>query len=443
MWLSKGMFLDGLMYASIAKNLSLGVGTWWDLHYTNFNDPHFMSHPPLVFWIEAILFKIFGNSIYLEKIYSVFTFILSGFMIFILWKNIRTEKISNNSWIALFFFAIIPLTTWASVNNMLENTMMLFDLLAVFFIFKSVNKYKFFYLLLSGICIFLAFMSKGLVALFPLSLIFWIWLVERKSTFLKMFFETFFLLFITLLPFLLLIYFNEKAETFFTTYWQKQIVGTIHLAKPLSKRYDILLDLLQQIIVPVLISFILFLFFKFRKIKTENYKNNKKILIFILLSLSAILPFILSLKQRHFYLVPALPYISIVFGLLNEKYFHILTEYLQTKKFFTVFKVFIFILLIVSFSFSSYQVGKYGRDKNLQSDIEKIIEKTGKNTDISISQDIYTIWSFHAYMNRYANNSLSPNKEFTYLIMKKNEKFKNEKYKKINIKLNNFELYTK
>ena len=125
--LSKGMFLDGVFYATISRNLAEGVGTYFNLRYTN----TFMSHPPLVFWIESFLFRIFGDKIYVERFYSVSTYLISGVLIVWLWKIINDDKNKQLAFLPLVFFVAFPLITWGAVNNVLENTMMIFDLLAV------------------------------------------------------------------------------------------------------------------------------------------------------------------------------------------------------------------------------------------------------------------------------------------------------------------------
>ena len=42
-----GMFMDGLYYACISRNLALGIGSFWDLEFTETLGKHFHEHPPL------------------------------------------------------------------------------------------------------------------------------------------------------------------------------------------------------------------------------------------------------------------------------------------------------------------------------------------------------------------------------------------------------------
>ena len=70
-----GMFVDGILYATVSRNLALGDGTFWDPFVSKTFMQHFHEQPPLVFWLQALLFKLDSHSIYPERIYS-FCFLL-------------------------------------------------------------------------------------------------------------------------------------------------------------------------------------------------------------------------------------------------------------------------------------------------------------------------------------------------------------------------------
>lgn len=135
---SEGMFLDGVYYATIAKNLSNGLGSFWFLPSIASSDV-FHGHPPLAMGLQSIFFSIFGDSIYIERAYSLFTFLITGFFIHLIWKEVMGGKYSSYSWVVLFFLAIIPLNGWACSNNLLENTMNIFVAFSVFFLIKNIR----------------------------------------------------------------------------------------------------------------------------------------------------------------------------------------------------------------------------------------------------------------------------------------------------------------
>lgn len=119
-WLSDGMFLDGTIYATLSRNLTMGLGTFWQPHLTNTLLPAFVEHPPLALGLEGILFRIFGDSRFVERFYSLLTIIITGMIIVSIWKMLL--KKSSTGWLPLLFWISMPTVTWASVNNMLVRT---------------------------------------------------------------------------------------------------------------------------------------------------------------------------------------------------------------------------------------------------------------------------------------------------------------------------------
>ena len=172
-----GMFMDGLLYTCVAKNLSQGIGTFWHPHYSPFTHNLFDQQPPLGFGIQAIFFKLFGTSIYVEKFYSFLTLCLGAFLIAKIWAYVFREEthIKRAAWMPILFWIIIPVCFWSYSNNILECTMAVFDLLAIYFILKFLQRNHFFLLILSGIVIFLASLTKGFQGLFPLAALFFHW----------------------------------------------------------------------------------------------------------------------------------------------------------------------------------------------------------------------------------------------------------------------------
>ena len=96
--IQEGMFMDGMLYACVSKNLANSYGTFW---LPKFNEmglgglKTFHEHPPLVFGIQAIFFKILGNSMYVEKFYSFFTACVTAWLIIRSWKLLHKDNTEN------------------------------------------------------------------------------------------------------------------------------------------------------------------------------------------------------------------------------------------------------------------------------------------------------------------------------------------------------------
>ena len=64
--LTHGMFVDGLTYASIARNMAENYGSFWRPYYTATVYPTFYEHPPLGFWLQSWMYRLCGDVVYLE-----------------------------------------------------------------------------------------------------------------------------------------------------------------------------------------------------------------------------------------------------------------------------------------------------------------------------------------------------------------------------------------
>ncbi|UCG62201.1 MAG: glycosyltransferase family 39 protein [Candidatus Zixiibacteriota bacterium] len=60
-WGQDGINLDSATYATIARNMA-DFGGWFTPHYTAFYYPAFAEHPPLVMWLQGLVFLAFGSS---------------------------------------------------------------------------------------------------------------------------------------------------------------------------------------------------------------------------------------------------------------------------------------------------------------------------------------------------------------------------------------------
>ena len=304
---SDGMFLDGVYYASISKNLSNGLGSFWFLPSIASSDV-FHGHPPLAIGLQSILFSIFGDSIYIERAYSLFTFLITGFFIHLIWKEVVLGKYSSYSWVVLFFWAIIPLNGWACSNNFLENTMNIFVSSAVLFAIKNIKTNQLTYILISGISLSLAFLSKGFTGLFPLSIFFWYFLVFSSMKFNEMISKTLLLLIFSLLPFLLLYIFHSSAIDSLSNYINVQVIVSLKNVQTTDNRLGILYELANQMkifnflsIISIYIYISILLLRRFKLINfIENHIKHFFVLSFIFLLPSSLLEiFTYSLTRYH------------------------------------------------------------------------------------------------------------------------------------------------
>ncbi|MDZ7668001.1 MAG: hypothetical protein U5Q16_00760 [Gammaproteobacteria bacterium] len=67
---TRGLALDGLVYASIAQQLAQGAGGFWALPHYDGSPGAFLEHPPLGIWLLAQWMRLVGDAFWAEKAYA-------------------------------------------------------------------------------------------------------------------------------------------------------------------------------------------------------------------------------------------------------------------------------------------------------------------------------------------------------------------------------------
>ena len=317
--LTEGMFFDGVTYASISRNMAEGQGSFWNPHYTQTLYPEFRQHPPLALGAEALLFKAFGDHLWVEKAYSVLTFLLSGLLIALIWK--RTTNNIRWAWLPLLFWLAMPVVTWCATNNMLENTMTVFVLLSVYLMIVGYQRNERVWLFLGGISLFAAFLSKGFTGLFPLVFPMVYCIFDDKRRWIQGPVDTLLLLVtLAVLSGVMFLVFPPSLS-YLKDYINLQVIGGGLHEATVNNRFFIVFSLLLQLVAPVVIfAIILILSRIFNKEKHKVFEfppDKKRFLAFLIIGLLGVLPMMVSVKQRDFYMLAALPFFALAFGHLS------------------------------------------------------------------------------------------------------------------------------
>lgn len=444
--LSRGMFLDGIVYANFAKNFAIGDGTFLHPFYSETYLTNFVSHPPMFFFLEGLFFKLFGTSFLVERFYSVLCLLITGFVTIKLYKKLEFK----NTFLPLFFLVSIPLITWSAANNIIENTLMIFTTLSVLFYIYSFEKKRFLFLFLAGLSISIGFSLKGFVALFPYSFPFIYWLIIRKNNFKRVLFDTVLIIIFSITPILVSILYSPEINGYFISYFKTQIIGSISSIQTVDSRFYILGRFLSEIIPSIIICGLYGLIIK---LKTKSYPliskdNSKKALMIFLFSLTAVLPIMISMKQSGFYLLPAFPFLAIAFSALIDNSVEDLLSKLDIKSNPYYWIKYISIgLFVVSIILPVFFYGKDNRDKKLLSDMDIIANYLPPKSIVNVSKEMEEEYSLFAYYARFHNISLDPNinNKRKYILIRKeyNNNFEELNYKKVKLETESFNLYEK
>jgi hypothetical protein len=445
-----GMFLDGMLYTCVSHNLSNGIGTFWfpqfSPSYVNTGSPFFLEHPPLVFGIQSLFFRLLGDSMYVERFYTFLTMCVTAILIAVLWVTVfkKDESFKKISWLPILLWITIPSCSWTFSNNMMENTMGIFTLTAVIFIYKAVesNKYEFVNLLLSGIFVFLATMSKGVPGFFPIAIPFLYWIIFRKKSFLMVILQTLLIISVPAILYLILFHLPQSQESL-SFYLTKRLMGRVNENHTVGNRFYILKRLFDELIPQIVLTLIVILVTKLKKNNIQLFSNLSISVFFFSIGLAATFPMILTLVQRGFYLTPSFPYFAMGFSILFAPYALNFRDAIIAKtREYEIFKILSIVLFFFAIGFSLMQKGKTVRDKDMLHDVHLIGNSIPDKSAITINQDLATEDVLGCYFIRYYNISLYNNVPKNYLMIRKTAGTPNPAdFEKLNIQTKLYNVY--
>jgi 4-amino-4-deoxy-L-arabinose transferase-like glycosyltransferase len=411
---SEGMFMDGVYYATIARNIAEGIGSFWIPALSDTLGVHFYEHPPLGFGMQSVFFSLFGDHFWVERLYSLLTYLITAWLMLRFWKLIAAKELEAYGLVSLFLWITVPKIIWGASANLLENTSMIFILLSIYYQLQGFIKQKSGYLLLGGLFIFLAFLTKGITALFPLSFPFFYRLSRREF---KMVFKDYALLLGSMLiSFSILILLQPVSLESLQHYFQIQVLGSLQNPAKQVGRFYIINRSLQEVTV-ILILLVLVMVLYRRKVKEAAKLTLSPYFWPILLcALSGILPIMLSLKQSTFYIIPTFSLISLALTLLIAPRLKRLLHKLEERgSFAKIWKYAALVGVPIAILSNGYFFGKLNRDKTKLTDIKQIIELVTERTVIQIHPSMKEQYAYYAYFYRYGKISLSTEEGEYYL----------------------------
>jgi 4-amino-4-deoxy-L-arabinose transferase-like glycosyltransferase len=410
-WLvQRGMFLDGVTYAAISNNLAMGQGSFWKPHYTPTLYPVFYEHPPLVFGLQSGLFTIFGDQFWVERLYSFLSAIgvIAG-MLFCTNQVLDRDKAIFATALSVILWISIPLVFWSFRNNMLENTSSVFTLFSVGAFLAYRKKGKAWYAIPGALFLIAAFLSKGPAATFPLIapfLALMLFREEKGSYYFYVSYGCFFMLAI------ILYFLSDELQTNLKGYFLSQVFPALEGKREVTtdNRFKIVGKFVMEGALSVLLLIVIW-------IKQKKIALSSASLFFLLISLSASLPLIISLKQRSYYLVPAFPFLAMATAVAISP---LLSLFLRNRSsiFLKRFRLVgvASILLVLVYSATLY--GSYSRNKGLIEDAVKLSELFPRGQVFSVSKADWEDWGFHAILSRKGSFGLDMNREHECYLTK-------------------------
>jgi uncharacterized membrane protein len=306
----------------------------------------------------------------------------------------------------VFFFFASPVTFWAYTNNVEEASMVVFALLSAGFQLAAIrskgNGYGWF--ALGGVALIASSMCKGMQGLFPV-IIPLTWFMIVRSISLRKAFVGNVIVFAVPTIFYLLLSLYEPAVNSYAHYFHDRLEATFNVAQTAttSSRFFILLELLLNILPALFVGLLLTV--AGRKI-TLTYR--RKALFFIVVGFAGILPLMVTLEQRAFYLVTGLPFVVIGFALFTLRGAQALQEKADRVVWFRHTLNTLAVLIVTGTLVSTFMLaGTPKRDADLLHDVSLIGQYCGPGKTATSDASTWTTWSLQGYLVRYHNISLS------------------------------------
>jgi 4-amino-4-deoxy-L-arabinose transferase-like glycosyltransferase len=421
----QGMFGDGLLYASISRNLSEGHGSWWAPFFSygywlnEVSSESYVENPPLMFWIQSLFFQALGDHWWVEKLFSLLILVTNCFLISRVWElglKTRSSVEGNLAWLPVWFFYLIPIVVWGSPNNLIDPLLLTFSLIAIWSSLAALryNRMSFLLFSLTILFIFLGILTKGPVALFPVAVPFlYCAIVERKDIW-KGFVLSCILLMAAIGLFSLFLLWNEAARFFFIQYWQQRLSVAIAGGRADGLRTGwmrlyIFWLLLRENSLILGVSFLLILFAWKQSIASRAYVHERKLALFFLaLGLAATVPVMMSTRQAGMYLIPGLALFAISAG-----YFHLplIWHWLNHMSLFVRRSINIMagIGILAVFIYSAFLFGKSGRETSLLHDSSHLEQFIPDGAQVAVCDEVMHNFVYHVYLQRFQHIKLTRN----------------------------------
>ena len=390
-----GMFMDGLIYSNVAANMAEGVGSFWQPTYTATHHPEFYQHPQLMMGLLALFYRVLGTHIWVAKLYMAITMLVCAWLIIKLWMRLGGKR--ENGWMPLLLWTLIPIVTHFAFQGMLENTMVLFDLGATLLLLRPDRKV--WDALLAGLLL-AAFLTKGYTGLFPLVLPVLLWLFDRKKGALM---QTVCMLGGVLLPLAVIALVVPESRGYFENYMQLQVLagwsqGEVH-------RWQIIVDFLRN--TAIVIGLVLLVVIVNKGV---GQKPTRVQWAMWALVACAVLPMMVSTRQREFYLLTAMPMVAVLLALLIEEP---VTRWIKPLK---ALPYIALVLLLGAVVLNAVRLGSEGRDVQLQRDLEVIAPQLERGEMVTVPTPLYFDYKLQGYYYRECRVSLDDQRRHCHLL---------------------------
>ena len=466
-----GMHEDGLIYSSLAANMSHNEGSLWDPSFSEALWPHFYEHPPLAFYLQSIFIRFVGDNPNIDKLYFFILTLISLGLLLLFWRQRFPQVRLHFVWVPILFWLANHENLAVGYHGRVESTLIIFTTLASYYILKGLSlstKQAIYYYSLGSFLIMLAFFTNGCQAFFPLTIpVIYAFVFERHRradvrwgwVSWKLVSITLLLSFLTIILIgMVLLYPPALNNTIH--YFEQQVFATLSGSKSgqhsvgLFGHFKVLWFLCVNSI-PAAIFTIYWCGVYSKQNKQpmlETIKSafqNEWCLFFLFVALSSSLPVCFSPRQSNHYLAQSYPFWALFFiqacmpacaNVINNKQ-NLALAPAKKQKFFLNGMVGLFLLLgMLNIHFAGR--ASY-RNSPLLNDAEHLKKILPSHVNISVSNPhdfmVHHVFLFYRY--HYICLTTQPNE--AYYMQSKHEKTWPEGYLPVDAEFRTFQLFKK
>lgn len=339
--LHDGMFFDGVIYAALAKNLSLEADTVWRPVLSQSMLNPFYEHPPLAIYFQSLFFKVLGQGYGVERFYALVMALGQVGLISWYWLKKKQGTSVLSLGLLILCWLMIPIN-WLYISNYLIATLTLFSTLASLILLKRIqSKFGLFLqYLLCSIIILIAFLCDGPTAFFPLAIPLIYRLVYNPSSIYTGFLETIFFVCILALVFFSFFWACPDALFNIQRYLSQQVLSSImgtRSQQTLGIKHLYVLYILLKSYAGISVFAILCMIIS-AKIDQQPILNSirtrlreKNFLLFFLIAMASSLPIAISCRQGMRYIMPSAPFFTLAMMWICFQPFENIIKYYTQK----------------------------------------------------------------------------------------------------------------
>ncbi|MDD5707865.1 MAG: glycosyltransferase family 39 protein [Kiritimatiellae bacterium] len=456
--LSEGTFLDGEIYAVLARNLAEGQGSFWRPYFSP-TDPVWAEHPPLGLNIASLFYRALGDGAWVEHVYSFVTALVCGWLIVVAWQRATggSRQLRELRWLPLLFWLLNPQVTWAYANNMLENTMTIFTLLAVLALLRACRDRGpwLLSLVLGAAAMVAAALTKGIVGLFPAATFAAYQLATRRLGWGRTAARTV-LLAAAVTTLIALVLAIPAARSNLALYLDTQFLTSLSGQRGgTDNQFRFLVKLLNTLLPALGAAGVIWLTGRRGRGQDAAAPDLRRwALVFLLLGMAGSIPLVFSPRQSMFYVLPSFPCYALAFALwVAPAAAELVARVHERPGALRAWQTIAGLLLAAVLVYSASRIGTYNRSEAAIRDVKAIgafvqaelgLDRT-QPYEIGMCRGLWTQWGLHTNLARYSRLGAARNDSTMAFVVAQDRCAADldGRYARVPIATREFHLYTR